>query len=112
MDNEKLSVEVHTEFAKRIEEHNAIQDKRLDALEKNVQEIQNLTVSIEKMTIGIESMTKEMGRQNESINKLDSRLDDIEKEPADKWKRFVWLILAAVVGGVLVVVGQTIGLPL
>ena len=112
MEGEFLSVEVHNEFARRIEEHNAMQDKRLDALEKNVQGIQNLTVSVEKMAIGIESMTKEMGRQSENISKLDSRLDDIEKEPGDKWKRFVWLILAAVVGGVLVVTGQAIGLPL
>ena len=112
MDTEKLSVEVHKEFARRMEEHNAVQDKRIDALEQNVQEIQTLTVSVEKMAIGIESMTKELGKQSDSIGKLDVRLDAIEREPGEKWKKILWYVLIAFVGAGLVIIGQRIGLPL
>lgn len=102
---EKLSVEVHNEFARRIEEHNDWQDQQIRELQENVKQIQTLTVAVERMAVSTEAMAKELGKQG-------ARLDDIEKEPANNWKKFLWIIGAAIIGGVLVIVGQHIGIPL
>lgn len=109
MDTEKLSVEVHREFARRIEEHNDLQDRQIAELQRNVQEIQTLTVSVEKMAIGIESMAKELGRQSENIGKLDVRLDAIEREPGEKWKKAIWIIVSGIIGFALALVAAKIG---
>lgn len=117
MDTEKLSVEVHNEFARRMEEHNALQDRRIDALEENVKQIQTLTIAVEKMAVSTETMAKELGKQGDSISKLDNRLDEIDRKPdqatskdAQKWEKFLWLVFSAVVGAVLALVFRQIGL--
>ena len=66
-----------------------MQNKRLDALEENVKQIQSLTISVEKMAVSIEQMTKELSKQGE-------RLEAIEKEPAQKWKQASWIVLSVI----------------
>lgn len=43
-----ISREEHEEFKKRIEDENHRQNRRLDLLEKNIQEIGNIAMSVEK----------------------------------------------------------------
>lgn len=106
MDTERtLSLEVHQEFVKRVDQHQARQDKRLDGLEERYRQIQDLNTSVQRIAISIEVMTKELAKQGE-------RLEAIEKEPAANWKKFLWLLFSALMGALLVVVGQTIGLPM
>lgn len=106
MDTERtLSLEVHQEFVKRVEQHQARQDKRLDGLEERYRQIQDLNTSVQRIAISIEVMTKELAKQGE-------RLEVIEKEPAANWKKFLWLLFSALMGALLVVVGQSIGLPM
>ena len=73
----------------KYDEINNMQNKRLDALEENVKQIQSLTISVEKMAISIEQMTKELSKQGE-------RLEAIEKEPAQKWKQASWIVLSVI----------------
>lgn len=105
MDDKYLKEDVHEEFAKRVDEHQARQDKRLDGLEERYRQIQDLNTSVQRIAISIEVMTKELAKQGE-------RLEAIEKEPAANWKKFLWLLFSALMGALLVVVGQTIGLPM
>lgn len=105
MDTEKLSVEVHDEFVRRMDEHNARQDKRIDGLEERYRQIQDLNNSVNRIAISIEVMAKELAKQGE-------RLEAIEKEPAANWKKFMWLLFSALMGGILVIVGQHVGIPL
>jgi len=81
-----VTIEEHKEFASRIDAENDRQNHRLEKLEDSVAEIQRLTIAVEKMAISTESMAKEIQRQGE-------RLDAIEKEPADNWKKVTWEIL-------------------
>lgn len=73
----------------KYDEINNMQNKRLDALEENVKQIQSLTISVEKMAVSIEQMTKELSKQGE-------RLEAIEKEPAQKWKQASWIVLSVI----------------
>ncbi len=105
MEDKYLKEDVHEEFAKRVDEHQARQDKRLDGLEERYRQIQDLNTSVQRIAISIEVMTKELSKQGE-------RLEAIEKEPAANWKKFLWMLFSALVGALLVVVGQSIGLPM
>jgi len=102
---EYMTRDEHDEFAKRLDEHNARQDERIDGLEKRYRQIQDLNTSVQRIAISIEVMTKELAKQGE-------RLEAIEKEPAANWKKFMWLLFSALMGGVLVIVGQHVGIPL
>lgn len=88
--SEYISREEHKEFAERIDAENARQNKRLSSLEETVKEIQRLTIAVERMAVSMEAMTKEIASQGQ-------RLDAIEKEPADKWKNAVWIVVSALI---------------
>lgn len=106
MENEKyLTVGIHEEFVKRVEQHQERQDTRIYGLEERYRQIQDLNTSVQRIAISIEVMTKELAKQGE-------RLEEIEKEPASNWKKFLWLLFSALMGAILVVVGQSIGLPM
>ena len=97
-----VTVEVHQEFAKRIDEENNRQNKRIAELESTVKEIQRLTISVEKMAVCMEAMTKELAEQGD-------RLEKIEKEPADKWKTFMWELFKYILVAALAVLAARIG---
>ena len=92
--SEYITEEVHKEFASRIDAENQIQNKRIDKLEETVKEIQRLTVAVERMAVSMEAMTKEIASQGQ-------RLDAIEKEPADKWKNAVWIVVSALIAAAI-----------
>lgn len=77
----------------KYDEINNNQNRRLDALEENVKQIQSLTVSVERMALSIEQMTKELSKQGQ-------RLEAIEKEPAQKWKQAVSVVISVVITAV------------
>ena len=88
--SEYITEEVHKEFATRVDAENQMQNKRIDKLEETVKEIQRLTIAVERMAVSMEAMTKEIASQGQ-------RLDAIEKEPADKWKNAVWIVVSALI---------------
>lgn len=92
--SEYISREEHKEFAERIDAENERQNKRLSSLEETVKEIQRLTIAVERMAVSMEAMTKEIASQGQ-------RLDTIEKEPADKWKNAVWVVVSALIAAAI-----------
>lgn len=79
------------ETIKRIESEDNRQNKRIDRLEESIATLTELTISVEKIATNIETMQKELTKQGE-------RLEKIEAEPGENWKKVMWLIIAAVVG--------------
>ena len=53
----------HEEFRRRLEEENRRQDKRIELLEDNMRELNQLTASVSKLASSIESMVKEQEKQ-------------------------------------------------
>ena len=99
MDN-LITRQEHEEFARRIDAENERQSKRISALEDNVKEVHELTVSVGKMAVNMENMLNAIERQGNLIEKQNDRLDQIEKEPAETHKKIKMSIVTAIVSAV------------
>ena len=75
----------------RMKDEKIEQDRRITALEENVQQINILVVSIEKMEVNMEHMLEEQKRQGE-------RLEKLEAEPAEANKQIKMAIITTIVG--------------
>lgn len=91
MAEEYLRIDVHDEFAARIEAEEKRQNARIDKLENIMDVIQDQTISIKTMTASIETMSQELKKHSE-------RLDNLEAEPGKKWQRLIDGIIGAIAG--------------
>lgn len=92
--SEFVTVEVHTEFAKRIEEENTRQNHRIGELENAVKQIAELVTSVKILATQMEAMATEQKKQG-------IRLDEIEKKPAKRWDVVITGALSAIVGALM-----------
>lgn len=103
MDDTSISRAEHEEFCRRLEEENARQNRRLEILEENVQQISSLATSVEKLAVSMEGMVKEQERQGKRLELLESR-------DGEKWRKVMGYIVTAVVGAVLGYIFTHLGL--
>lgn len=89
--DEYLSVKVHDEFARRIEAEEERQNHRLNNLEDTIKQLTDLTVAVREMATSMSAM-------KDSLEAQGKRLEVIEKEPGENWKKAVWLVVAAAIG--------------
>ena len=86
----------HKSFRRRLEEHDAL-----------LREQNKIVVAIEKQSNAIETMNISMGRVEKKVDSLSGRVDAMEKEPGEKWKKVTWEILKYVL---LAIAGVVVGL--
>ena len=84
---------------KRIEEENNRQNKRLELLESNMQQIisqqlTTLTATIERLNLSVNNILKEQSEISERLKKLENR-------DGDMWRTVIKYAITAIVGGVL-----------
>lgn len=95
----------HAEFARRLDAEELRQNRRLELLEENVQELQKTNVSLERLTLSVESMAKELSKQGE-------RLESLESVPAKDWNTLkagiIGAIAAAIGGGLVTLLASSI----
>lgn len=101
--SEFVTVDVHKEFAERINAEDNRQNKRIERLEESMAMIQSLTVSVEKIALSIEGLTKEVSKQGE-------RLNAIEEQPAKNWERAVWCIGTAFITAIVAFILRKVGI--
>ena len=89
--DEYITKGVYEEAVKRIEAEEHRQNKRLDRLDEQMETLVELTASVREIAVSIKNMQTELTKQGE-------RLEKIEQEPADNWKKAVWLVVAAAIG--------------
>lgn len=94
MEGEYVTLAVHNEFARRIDEENERQNIRLSALEVGLREVGKITVNVERLAVSMEQMITEQKKQGE-------RLNEIEKKPAKRWDVVVTGALSAIVGALM-----------
>jgi len=94
MAEEFVSIEVHNEFAKRIEAEDERQNKRLAKLEDAVGQMTELTVSVKELASNMANMAKEQG-------KIGERLEAIENKPSQNWDKLMWTIAGALIAGII-----------
>ena len=98
-----ISRKEHEEFARRIDDENDRQNKRLSSLEENVAHITSLATSVEKLAVSMEHMAKEQEKQGK-------RLETLESRDGEMWRKVVGYIATAIVGILLGFVFTQIGL--
>ncbi|WP_270417469.1 hypothetical protein [Butyricicoccus sp. AM78-15b2TA] len=102
MDNPITRAE-HEEFRRRLEEENRRQDKRIELLENNMRELNQLTASVGKLATSVESMVKEQEKQGK-------RLETLEDRDGAMWRKVVAYGATAVIGIVIGYIARQIGL--
>lgn len=103
MDERWVSMEFHEEYAKRMQEEHMRQNHRISNLEKDVKESTKLAIAVERLTLSLERMVQEQQAQG-------IRLESLEKQDGEKWRKFVGYIIAGVVGIVLGFLFKQIGM--
>lgn len=93
----------HEEFAKRIEEENHRQNRRIEILEKNMQQLAALTSSVEKLAYSIEGMVKEQESQG-------NRLEKLESKDGEKWRSVSSYVITVIIGLMLGYIFQQAGM--
>ncbi len=79
MDNQQpITRAEHLEFAKRQDEENHRQNKRIDVLEETVRQIGALATSVEKLAVSMESMVKEQEQQGRRLETLEEQSGQME----------------------------------
>lgn len=89
----------HEEYAKRIEEEQKRQDKRIEEVEKGQRENNKLLLAVERLAVSMESMQKEQKDQGE-------RLEVLESRDGEKWRKAEWAIISGII---MAVVGYILG---
>lgn len=84
----------HEEFARRMEDEHGRQNKRIELLEESMQKQNALLSSIEKLAVNMESMQKELTKQGERVEVLESR-------DGEMWRKVTGYVITTVIGAVL-----------
>ena len=79
---------------KRFDEENRRQNHRIEKLEESITKLTELTISVEKMAVSVQTMANEIKEQG-------VRLAEIEKEPAEKWKKVTWIVISAIASALI-----------
>lgn len=104
--NEEQYAEVMAKLASNETEHKSF-CRRLDEHDALLREQNKIVVAIERQSNAIETMNTSMGRVEKKVDSLSGRVDAMEKEPGEKWKKVTWEILKYVL---LAIAGVVVGL--
>ena len=88
--DEFVTKAVHDEFAKRIDEENDRQNKRLTLLESGQAQINELVSTVKVLAVNMENMAKEQVKQGE-------RLKEMEEKPAKRWETIIACLITCAV---------------
>lgn len=104
--NEEQYAEVMAQLASNETEHKSFR-RRLEEHDTLLREQNKIVVAIEKQSSAIETMNTSMGRVEKKVDSLSGRVDAMEKEPGEKWKKVSWEIMKYVL---LAIAGIVVGL--
>lgn len=91
MDDSFVLRKEHEEFARRQDDENHRQNRRIEELEENVRQIGALTTSVEKLASSMESMLKELEKQGK-------RLEVLEGRDGEMWRKVMGHVITTVIG--------------
>lgn len=103
MDDEYLRRHEHEEFARRVDQENKRQNRRLDIIDSTLSQLNDLTLSVQKLAINMEHMLVNQTEQNK-------RLEELENRDGEKWRSISMYVLTALIGAVIGFVLKQAGL--
>lgn len=80
---------------------------RMDAAEKTLQNISELTTSVKVLAVNMEQMATDQKRMADNLEKNSERIRTLEMQPAETWKLVIKITLTTIVGAL---VGAGIGM--
>ena len=98
-----MTLALHEEFAKRMQDEHARQNHRISELEKALEQYNKLLVSVEKLALNIEKMQEELHSQGNHIA-------EIENRDGEMWRKVVSHVVTAAVGAVMAFVFAQVGM--
>lgn len=94
MEQSFISRQEHEEFRRRMEEEHKRQDKRIELLENNLEELRTLTTSVRELAVNMKNMASEQEKQGK-------RLEVLEGRDGEMWRKVMGYAITAVVGLVI-----------
>lgn len=93
----------HEEFVRRMEEEHKRQNKRLDLLEKQTEQITDIAMSTKELAISVKQMAEEQREQGNRLEKLEGR-------DGEMWRKVVGYVITAAIGILIGFVFRQIGM--
>lgn len=93
----------HEEFVRRMEEEHKRQNKRLNLLEKQTEQITDIAMSTKELAISVKQMAEEQREQGNRLEKLEGR-------DGEMWRKVVGYVITAVIGILIGFVFRQIGM--
>lgn len=93
----------HDEFARRMEDEDKRQNRRIEELEKTSEEIHNMAKSLVVMC-------EKMSTMSNSIDVLNSKVETMESRDGEMWREVVGYIITCILGMVIGYIFKNIGM--
>ena len=101
--NDPITRAEHEEFRKRMEEEDNRQNQRIKLLEEQTKTITDLAISVKELAISVKKLAETQKEQSGKLEKL-------EEQDGDMWRKVVGHIVTVIVGIVIGFVFQQIGM--
>lgn len=93
-----------------IEQRAKSNTRRVEKLELQTDAVQSLATSVEVLVKEQVHQTEAMERIEKNVEKLDGKVEALEKKPAKKWDKALETIATLLIGAILALVFSAIGL--
>ena len=103
MDVEYLRWLVLEEFARRVDQENKRQNRRLDIIDSTLSQLNELTISVQNLATSMKHMLDIQTEQNK-------RLEELENRDGEKWRSISMYVLTALIGAVIGFVLKQVGI--
>lgn len=103
--NDQRIEELVKDMAAAKAEHQSFK-RRIDELEEDGKRQYDILITLQKQADAIETMNGKIDGVASSVKSIADRVEEIEKEPADRWKKISYEIIKYIV---LAVVGAFVG---
>ena len=96
--NEEQYAEVMGALRANDKEHESY-NRRLHEHDEAIKELQQTQIQLERLTNAVNNLTAGIGEVKTAVQGVDKRVADLEREPADKWKKASWKIVELLLAG-------------
>ena len=94
---EKQFCMVHDADIKALREEAAANEKEHESFRRRLREHDDQINEIHQLTTAVGKLADGIAETKRTVDKIDKRVEAIEKEPAEKWKKITFEVVKAVV---------------
>lgn len=87
---------MHDEDIKALRAEMAANDKEHESFRRRLHEHDEHINAIHQLTVSVNQLAQAMNDTKKTVEKIDRRVETIENEPADRWKKITFEVVKAV----------------